>query len=165
MRWKAGDDVTRHLAAELEDVFAEVGFDRLNAVFFQVIVEGSFLADHRLAFGDCAGGGVAADGKDGVTGVLGGGAPVHLAAGGFDPGGKFLKVEVEMGESVVFDVAGDVAELFEFRQSGGRGGAVGDEGEPLRARAFCRPASFRASRAAVLKAELVGMCISVVNRQ
>ena len=46
------DDVGRHLVAQLDDVFAEVGFDRRDAVAFKVVVEADFLRHHRLALGD-----------------------------------------------------------------------------------------------------------------
>ena len=43
------DDVAGLFAGKLDDVLAHVGFDRLDAVFGQMMVELGFLADHRLA--------------------------------------------------------------------------------------------------------------------
>ena len=45
------DDVRRQFVAKLDDVFAEIGFDRRNAIGFEIFVDGDFLADHRLALG------------------------------------------------------------------------------------------------------------------
>ena len=46
------DDVARHLVAQLDDVFAEVGLDRPDAGRFERGVEPDLLGDHRLALGD-----------------------------------------------------------------------------------------------------------------
>jgi phenylalanyl-tRNA synthetase beta chain len=40
------------LLAELDDVLAEIGLDRLDPVRFQMVVHPDFLGDHRLALGD-----------------------------------------------------------------------------------------------------------------
>ena len=56
-----GDDVAGGLAAQLQDVFAEVGLDRGDAVGFQEGVEGDFLGDHGFSFGHGFGAGVLAD--------------------------------------------------------------------------------------------------------
>ena len=45
------DDVRGRFVAKLDDVFAEIGFDRRDAVGFEIIVDADFLADHRLALG------------------------------------------------------------------------------------------------------------------
>ena len=45
------DDVGRQLVAQLDDVFAEIGLDRRDAVAFEEIVEADLLGDHRLALG------------------------------------------------------------------------------------------------------------------
>ncbi len=128
LRWKAGgDDVAGQLVAKLDDVFAEVGLDRGDAVAFQVIVDAQLLADHRLALGDGARIGGSADRQHRVARFVGGGAPVHLAAGREDLGFPFLQVEVEMRQRVVLDVARDVTELLELRQRGNGSGAAGDE--------------------------------------
>ena len=69
------DDVARRLAAELDDVFAEVGLDRLDAVRLEMIVEADLLGDHRLALGDGAGAGAAADVEDDLPRVVGASRP------------------------------------------------------------------------------------------
>ena len=58
---RRGDDVARRLVAELDDVFAEIGLDRRDAVRLEVIVERDLLGDHRLALGDGLGADGAAD--------------------------------------------------------------------------------------------------------
>ena len=121
------NDVARQFVAKLDDVFAEIGFDRRDAVAFQVVVDAQLLADHRLALGDGARVGGAADLQHRVARFVGGGAPVHLAAGASPRSPPSLQVEVEIRQRVVLDVARDVAELLEFRQCGDGGGAAGDE--------------------------------------
>ena len=49
------DDVARRLVAELDDVFAEIGLDRRDAVGFEASLSPISSRDHRLALGDgCA---------------------------------------------------------------------------------------------------------------
>ncbi len=54
------DDVRRCLVIQLDDVLAQIGFQRLDAAFFQEMIEVHFLRHHRLALDD-AGGVVALD--------------------------------------------------------------------------------------------------------
>ncbi len=51
------DDVARQLVAKLDDVFAEIGLDRRDAVRLKVLVDPDLLRDHRFALGHrpCAG--------------------------------------------------------------------------------------------------------------
>src|SRR5437762_525980 len=46
------DDVARRLAADLDQVLAEVGLDHLEAIAFECGIEADLLRDHRLALGD-----------------------------------------------------------------------------------------------------------------
>ena len=62
-----------------------------------------------------------------VARLVGGGAPVHVAAGSEHLGFPLLQVEVEMRQRVVLDVARDVAQPLELRQRGDRGGPARDE--------------------------------------
>ena len=110
------DDVARRLVAELDDVFAEVGLDRLDAVRLEMLVEADLLGDHRLALGHGPRADPAADAEDEVAGVRRRLGVVHLAAGFPHLLLVGLEVEVEMGERVVLDVAGAVAQRLEFRQ-------------------------------------------------
>ena len=47
-----GDDVTGSFMPKLNDVFAEVSFDDLDAFFFKSMVEFDLFADHAFGFGD-----------------------------------------------------------------------------------------------------------------
>ena len=57
------DDVARQLVAELDDVFAEIGLDRRDAVRLEDVVQVDLLGDHRLALGHGLGAGRAADAR------------------------------------------------------------------------------------------------------
>ena len=74
------DDVARRLVAQLDDVFAEIGLDRHDAVLLEVLVEPDLLGDHRLALGHRLRAGAAADVEDDVARVVGGLGEVHVAA-------------------------------------------------------------------------------------
>ena len=67
-----------------------------DAVAFQVVVDAQLLADHRLALGDGARVRGAADRQHRGARLIGGGAPVHLAAGGQHLRLPVLQVEVEI---------------------------------------------------------------------
>ena len=69
-----------HLAAKLDDVFAEIGLLRVDAVGFKMVVDSAFLGDHRLALVDGCGVGVLADLQHDPAGVLGCLGPVDMAA-------------------------------------------------------------------------------------
>ena len=122
-----GDDVARMLAAQLDDVFAEIGLDRHDAVLFQEGVEADLLGDHRLALGDGLGVPLAGDVEEDLAGVVRILGEMHDAAGGFDLGHIGLDIEVEMLQRVVLDGDGVVAQGVEFRQGVDGGLALVDE--------------------------------------
>ena len=74
------DDMARMLVPELDDVFAEIGLDRPDAMALEEIVERDLLGDHRLALGYRAGVGRPADVEHDGARLLGRLGPVHLAA-------------------------------------------------------------------------------------
>ena len=72
------DDVARRLVAELDDVFAEIGFDRHDAVGFEKGIELDLLRHHGFALGDGLRAGLAQDGEDGLARFFGVARPMHL---------------------------------------------------------------------------------------
>src|SRR5690606_31135731 len=88
------------------------------------------LADHRLALGDGPRAGRAADVEDGRARLLGGRAPVHMAAIPDHFALELLEIEIEMRQRVVLDVARGIAQRFEFRQFSSGLGAPLDEIAP-----------------------------------
>ena len=121
------DDVGGPLIAQLDDVFAEVGFDRRDAIVGEMLVQVDLFRDHRLALGDHLRIGLAADFQHGGTGILGRFRPVYVAARLLHLGLVCFEVDVEVVEHVVLDVAGLVAQLIEFRQRLAGLAALGDE--------------------------------------
>ena len=121
------NDVRGGLAAKLDDVFAEVGLDRLHPRRLDRVVEPDLLRDHRLALGDALRPERLAEVDDDPARLLGvlcvmnvAAALVHLALVGFE-------IEVEMGERMVLDGARAVAQGLELRQPLGRGRAPAGE--------------------------------------
>ena len=105
------------LAAQLDDVFAEIGLDRRDAVRLEMRVEADLLGDHRLALGD----GLRAAGRGRCRGRCRAPRGASRAKCTCPPAAGTarlvaLEIEVEMGERVVLDVARGVAQLLEFRQ-------------------------------------------------
>ncbi len=111
-----GDDMARRLAPELDDVFAEVGLDRLDAVRLQMLVELDLFGDHRLALGHAASAEQPTDAQDRVARLFRRAAPMHLAAGLDHLCFEALEIEIEMLDGVVLDVARLIAQPIELRQ-------------------------------------------------
>ncbi len=121
------DDVARRLMTELDDVFAEIGLDRRDVVFLEILVEADLLGHHRLALGHRPGVDRAADVEDLGTGVLGRLGIVDVTTGGPHLLLIGLEIEVEMSECVVLDVSRIVAQGLELGQFGGRLEALVDK--------------------------------------
>ena len=110
------NDMRRNLAAQLDDIFAEIGLDGPDAGGLQRVVEGDLFRDHRLAFGDGFRAALACDVEHDLARFRRVARVMHVAAGfrhlllvGFE-------IEVEMRERVVLDVARGIAQRLEFRQ-------------------------------------------------
>src|SRR5438067_5947703 len=110
------DDMAGRLMPQLDDVFAEIGLDRGNAVRLEGFVEPHFLGDHRLALRDELGLRRSADLQYHRAGLLRGARPMHLAAGRLDAVLVQLEVAVEVLESVILDRSTGFAQRFELRQ-------------------------------------------------
>ena len=124
---RRGDNMAGGFVAKLDDVFAEVGFNRFDIVRFEKFVEADFLGDHRLALGHRLRIHRAADIQHDAPRVFGGRGPVHHTARGHDIRFECLQVEVQVFQRMVLDVARLVAQRLELRQARGGGGAIGDE--------------------------------------
>ena len=124
------DDVARRLAADLDQVFAEIGFDRFDAALFQAMIEPDLLRDHRFALGDDAGSRLPANLQDDVARIGGGRGVIHTRAGSGGLALEGLEIEIEMRQRVVLDLAPALAQRLELRQRGTRGATAG--GEPRR---------------------------------
>lgn len=145
-----GDDMAWPLIADLQDIFAQIGLNRGDAVLFQVFVDAQLLADHRLALGDGLRPRLLANRQHRRAGLIGGGAPMDMATGLLHPGGEFLQVEIQIGQGVVLDVAADIAQRLEFRQPGHGGGALDLKALLGPAQRLCSPGSTSASAARCL---------------
>jgi hypothetical protein len=76
------DDVRRPVAPQLNDVFAQVGFDHFDAARLEGVVEMGFLGHHRFAF-DCATRArTFGDRANDPVGLVGGLGPMDLRAVG-----------------------------------------------------------------------------------
>ncbi len=113
--------------AQLDDVFAKVGLDRRNAVFFEMIVDADLLGDHRFALGDALSAGGAADRQYLIARLGGIGGPMHLAAERRHIALEGLEIKIEMRQHVILDVATFIAQLFEFGEPRHRGAAPAGE--------------------------------------
>ncbi len=122
------DDMRRRLLAQLDDVLAEIGLDRRDAVALQMVVDPELFGDHRLALGHGLGPGVLADLQHGRARLVRRAAPMHRAARALHVGGIGLEVEVEVRDRVILDVPPDVPKLLELRQPPHGGGAALEEG-------------------------------------
>ncbi len=121
------DDMARRLTAKLDDVFAEVGLDHLDAGLFQVSVERHLLGDHGFALGDAPRPGLTANVENDPPRVLRRGRPVHLTTGLGDLLLVALQIEIEVFQGMDLDVARLIAQRLELRQPVGGLAALVDE--------------------------------------
>src|SRR6266478_4619898 len=122
--------MARRLVAQLDDVFAEIGLDRDDAVLFEILVEPDLLGDHRLALGDDLGVDRAADLQYRGARFIRCSRPMNPAARGEDVAFVKLEIEVEMLEGVVLDRLADFAQGLELGEAldGEAGAGVRFEG-------------------------------------
>ena len=91
------------------------------------VIEADLLGDHRLALGDALRVHRLAEVDDDLARLLGVLRVVHMAAALAHLALVGLEIEVEVGERVVLDRAGAVAQRLELGQAGGRSGPAADE--------------------------------------
>ena len=127
---RSGDDVLGRLAAQLDDVLAKVRLDRLETRRLKRLVESDLLGNHRFALGDAFRSERVAEVDDDPAGFLCVFGVVDMAAALDDLPLVCLEIEIEVGERVVFDRPGAVAQRLEFRQPGG--GVCAPDGEVAR---------------------------------
>ena len=99
------DDVRRRFLGELDDVFAEVGFQHLVPQFFQVRVEMNLLGGHRLALDDDLGLGLLGNAGDDVARLGGVVRPMHTGAEPVEVVGELLQIGVKPGNRPLLDGA------------------------------------------------------------
>src|SRR6266446_25582 len=129
------NQVARRLVTQLDDVFAEIGFDRGDAVLFEILVEPDLLGDHRLALGDDLGVDRAADLQYRGASFVRRSRPMDPAARGEDIRFVELEIEVEMLEGVILDRLADVAQRLELGEPcDGEAAALGKTGAHQRKR-------------------------------
>ena len=121
------DDVGGAFATQLNDVFAKVGLDRLDPSPFERVIEVDLLGDHRLALGDGARAHGLAEFDDDLARFLGVLRVVDLAAARADLALVGLEIKVEVGERVILDRLGAVAQSLKFGQSRGGRRSSADE--------------------------------------
>jgi hypothetical protein len=109
-----GDDVIGALAGELEDVFSEIGFDGVEFVVDETLVEMDLFAGHRLGFDDDVGALFLGETQDEIGGLFAVLGPDDFAAVGLDGGFELEEIDVEEVERVLFDGGGAGAEVLVF---------------------------------------------------
>ena len=75
---RRGDDVRRGLLGQLDDELTQVGFDHLDAVVLEVVIELGLFGDHRFAFDDRTRAGRGEDSGNDRVRLLRPLGPVHL---------------------------------------------------------------------------------------
>ena len=104
------NDMTRMVAVDLHDVFAQVALDGLDTVVSQVVVQMDFLGDHALRlhhFGDA---GRLQDFRHRAAGVLRSDRVVNFGSAGGEAFLGLRQIGVEMLEGVLTDGSGQLAQ-------------------------------------------------------
>ena len=115
------------LVAQLNDVLAKVGLDRLDSRPLERMIEADLLGDHRLALGDAFRAHRLAEVDDDLARFLGVLSVVDFAAARADLLLVGLEIKVEVGERMILDRPGAVAQRLELGQPCGRSRAPVDE--------------------------------------
>ena len=105
------DDVAGVVAIDLNDVFAEVGLDGLNAHGAEVVVQMNLLGDHTLRLHDLFGAGFLKNIRHRAAGVLRSDGVVNMGALAFEALLGLLEVGIEVLDRVLADLAGEAAEI------------------------------------------------------
>ena len=98
---RRGDDVAGRLIPQLDDVFAQIGFDRRDPVGGEVVVDPAFLRDHGLALVDRLCPRLAADVEHDGLRILSRFGPVHMPARGYDLTLIRLQIIAQIGRAHV----------------------------------------------------------------
>ena len=117
------NQVAGPLSGHLDDVFAKIGFNRLDAGGLERRVQVNFLGSHRLAFHHPPCARLLQNVDDDATGVGAVGGVVHVAAATRDACFERLQVLVELGKGLILDRPGLIAQQVGFRH-GGKGRAI-----------------------------------------
>ena len=104
-------DVIRLLVRQLQDVLAQIGFDRFQSVMFEPLVEVHFLRGHRLRFDDQARAALLGDRQDEIGNFRGVLAVNYLAAAEFEVALELLEIMVQILDGVLLDGVGLGAQL------------------------------------------------------
>ncbi len=121
------DDVRRLLARQLDDVFAHVGFQRVDPCVVHRVVELDLLAHHRLALDDGLRRMAAGDAEHDRVGFVRIGRPMHLHAVARQVGLELFEQVGQPGQAVLADAFGQRAQRVEFRFIGELCGTLGHQ--------------------------------------
>jgi hypothetical protein len=124
------DQVRGRLFGELHDVFAQVGFQRFDAVRLEVMVEARLLTHHRLRLDDLAHVVGARDVEHDAVHVGGSLRPMHDRAA---RGGRLLEqdqIGIEVRQRTIANCRTGGADLLEVVQLPDRLGALVDKAAP-----------------------------------
>ncbi|MCX7145718.1 MAG: hypothetical protein NT042_05830 [Sulfuritalea sp.] len=108
------DDVRRSFTGQLDDVFAHVGFQRLEPRGLHGVVEADLLADHRLALGDEPRIDASGDAQRDGIGLIGRLRPMHPDTVGGEIAFELFQQIGEIGQSVAADGFAEIAQRGEF---------------------------------------------------
>ena len=121
------DDVRGCLPGQLDDVFAHVGFQRLDAGGFQRVIETDFLADHRLALDEARGLGARSDAEHDGIGLGRGLGPVHRHAIRRQARFELFQQLGQIGQGVAANCGAEIAQHVQFVGVAELGAALGLE--------------------------------------
>ena len=109
------DDVTGRLLGELDDAFAEVRVDHLDAALNEIGIEVALLSEHRLALHQPGHALVAQDSVHDAVVLVGIARPMHRRAGGSGVPFELFQVLGKPRERVRLDLRAEAAQLLPFR--------------------------------------------------
>ena len=115
------DDVAGMVAVDLDDVFAEIGFNGLNALCDKVVIEVDLLRDHALGFDDLFCTSFFQDIRDGAAGVIGSHRIVNMGPVAIQAGFSLFEVGIHILNGMLADRARKTAKRIGISEVLGKG--------------------------------------------
>src|ERR1035437_3886577 len=106
------NDMRGSFAGKLYDPFSEIGFDRIETLGFERVIEVDLFGRHALCFDDVGGADLADQLEYDVAGFPGIACPMKDRAGFLGIGRKLLKVTIEVGKRLVLYTSGCLTQTF-----------------------------------------------------
>ena len=128
--YRRRNDVAWRLACQLNDVLTKIRLRNLNTSLFKHLIQPDLLGDHGLTFDNETRIRLLTDSTDNRAGLRGGSRPMDVPTVLYRLPFVSFKVQIQMTEHMVFDIASCIAQRIELGQTRGSLAAGSGESAP-----------------------------------